>query len=1277
MSLNDDRKNPNKIRVSFILNPISMDAREKFFDAGKTIDEMLKEFCPVLPVNLLVWLNEHAIDPDHLAFIKPKPGTSICARAVPAGGKRTLSIIGGVASLALGVGGLLTGGIGLGLGALAPLGKAIFGGLATFGFGLTVKGLTPAPRQFTPSIATTPGFIAPSLATPEITAPGVISQQTTNRDPMRPSISGSQNQINQYGAIPRVYGKYKMFPPLAALTYTELVGDDQYLRMLFCLGYGPLNVTNIKIGDDLLVANPVYDSVEDVVGSSFQGVQYELIQGYPADPAISLFPSDVFEQNPGDLPLTFAGGAVTRTAAPNSDQLSVEVTFPNGLTQFFPTGGRTSRTVEIDVEYRETGSSDPWTSAGTITVTDDSTATVRRGLVWDVALGDYDVRLTRTTADNTDVNISDLCFWTIIRSLRHVSPFGPIKDQQGNVKGISLLALRIKATEQLNGQPNQINCEVESILPVYDGANWNEEATHNPAWILVDVIYGTGAKTREPYSKINTDSIMDWAEVCADEGRECNMIVDAKTNRGELARQIAAIGRAAFSQVDGQYGVTQDLEQAVPRKLFTNRNVRGFRRRWDRTVQPHALRCFFINPDNGWQQDEAIVYDDGYDADNATIIEELQLPGVTNYEQAWKEGRHHLAVNRLRPFTYEFFTGIEHIQLTRGDLISVNHDLFDWGLGNGRITAVVLNMSGDATGITIDGTVTMVEANNYAIYISKAGQPPITANIVRHIGTQTVLQFETPIDSGDPLPEIGDMYAFGLVDQETVPLLVKAIYPNADLSGAKIEGVDYAPEIYQAATGTIPPFTSHTTSQQDRNQQVVPKPILLNIRSNEDVLFRAIDGTNQTRIAITLAYGDSSIESWQAQYRKSGSESWTQLSPVPTPTNEISITPVEDGVEYDIRIRAINRVNQSSEWLKIDNYFVIGKLNPPPDVPSITLSGTDAIWSYPDSIKPPDFRGFYLAYNFGENNSYASSVRAHDAFLTVNKFDISTLPGGPKTLMVVAVDTSGNVSSNPAFIFVDQGDAIVANLVETYDFGAASYPGTITGGALDGGDLKADSLSTFWTPSDLQLFYPTDAGELFWDVDLFDSLVYASSPWFPLAEQLPARMSLLFSVTAMASLEYRAVRKVTFWGEDSTPFYDGDSDPFWDPDTIPLTDWLPWPGYLDIPADSEDGYQVRIVTHAGLEQGVVSRLIVQLDVEDLLEFLHDIDITAGGTRLPITKPFRVIKNIQASKVQSLGGSDFRNYETIDKDAVLGPLVELFDASHVSTSGRIDATIQGY
>ena len=69
----------------------------------------------------------------------------------------------------------------------------------------------------------------------------------------------------------------------------------------------------------------------------------------------------------------------------------------------------------------------------------------------------------------------------------------------------------------------------------------------------------------------------------------------------------------------------------------------------------------------------------------------MELVGVTSGDQAWKDGRYHIATARLRPETYSFGTDIEHIVCTRGDLIRVLSGLMK---RKGGFDAIVVETTG-------------------------------------------------------------------------------------------------------------------------------------------------------------------------------------------------------------------------------------------------------------------------------------------------------------------------------------------------------------------------------------------------------------------------------------------------------------------------------------------------------------------------------------------------------------------------------------------------------
>lgn len=68
---------------------------------------------------------------------------------------------------------------------------------------------------------------------------GVPAQPIDNR---YGPITSQSNQPNRYGVIPKLYGQYRINPPLAANYYFYSFGDEQYMAVLLCLGYGPLYI---------------------------------------------------------------------------------------------------------------------------------------------------------------------------------------------------------------------------------------------------------------------------------------------------------------------------------------------------------------------------------------------------------------------------------------------------------------------------------------------------------------------------------------------------------------------------------------------------------------------------------------------------------------------------------------------------------------------------------------------------------------------------------------------------------------------------------------------------------------------------------------------------------------------------------------------------------------------------------------------------------------------------------------------------------------------------
>ena len=94
-------------------------------------------------------------------------------------------------------------------------------------------------------------------------------------------------------------------------------------------------------------------------------------------------------------------------------------------------------------------------------------------------------------------------------ALRSIAEDDPVTQA-----GLALIAMRLKASEQLNGVPDQVNCIAESYLPMWDGAAWAWSRSRNPAWAYCDLLRRRAGDTAIEDSRIDLEALGDWADDC-------------------------------------------------------------------------------------------------------------------------------------------------------------------------------------------------------------------------------------------------------------------------------------------------------------------------------------------------------------------------------------------------------------------------------------------------------------------------------------------------------------------------------------------------------------------------------------------------------------------------------------------------------------------------------------------------------------------------------------------------------------------------------------------
>lgn len=1027
-----------KIKMTAVVHPFSSKQKRVEFDEGKTIQDMVTFVQPdTLKLrNAVVFINGKVIPKEIWDEHKPKKGELVEVRACPiphggGGGKDITRLVLTIAVVALS---MATGGAALGLMGFSEAAIAAGGAWVTFAGAMYV------------GAAATIGMLAVNALCPVAVSSMDSLSGTTTQDSNTLYIEGSSNSIDPFGVVPVVLGKFRQPPRQGSKPYTEMIGDDQYIRMLFVWGVGPIEIDedSMKIGDTLL--------------SEFSDYQIEHREGYVTDEVLTLFPNAINEEA-FTVALTAASDWITRTTTINADEIGLDISFAGGLVEYDASGNKQPRAVDVEIQYRETDSGDSWSSIDTtgdkfqatcdaswfnktgdlldsITFNGKKTSALRFGIRWGVSeRTQYDVRVRRTTADTESTLISDLTYWTALRSIKIESPLNPPYP-------LAVTALVIKATDQLNGIIDNFSGEVTRVCPDWDSSTetWITRATQNPASLFRFILQGNGMAIPLEDSRIDLEALQDWHEFCTDKGFQFNQVRDYSASVWDTLRDVSAAGRAAPTMIDGKWSVVIDREQDSPVSVITPRNSFNFSSEKLFIDPPHGWRIRFSNEDEGYATDERRVYMDGYSDENATKFETLELLGVTDSDQIYKLGRWRIAQVLNQPERWTFKQDMEFLTYQRGNWIKIAHDVMIVGLAQGRVKEVTTDVSNNVISIELDEEVIMEAGKDYGVVIRTLENPGLSSQIVTEEGTTNTLTFSDAIPGiGSPAEgaiSVGDIVCFGEFEEETEDATVIAIIPDNNLQ-ATIIAVPYRPAIYDCDSEEIPEFTTVITESSE-----IPVPNVTSIVSDETAMI--ISSTGSLKIRIGINFDPLNINIFGT-----GNELIVQIRQHGTDENFYPAVIEEAGSGYvflgdirtsevvDIRLRwKINGRLLPGPWYTLSSYTVVGRSQTPSALVNMTISafGAQALirWDKPSEIDvlyggEVEFRHSPLM----TSATWGGSVSIGQAAMARTLFAVLPLKEG--TYLARVYDVDGNPSETISTVTTKQVSVNSFSSVDTMD----------------------------------------------------------------------------------------------------------------------------------------------------------------------------------------------------------------------------------------------------
>lgn len=877
-----------------------------------------------------------------------------------------------------------------------------------------------------------------------------------------------------------------------------------------------------------------------------------------------------------------------------------------------------------------------------------------------------------------------------------------ILDEEERQDGISLIEVKVKAQDNLEGAVDAFNFLATSYFETWDGTSWEWGPTNNIAECVRGVLQGTGNINPVPTSRLVLDDWQEFAEWCADKRYTCGQVVDFPSTVREIANDLASCARGTLARVDLNIGVTIDRLKSQRVTLFARHNMQkgSFRVDLPFVKVPHFLRVRFRNERQDYAFDEVRIYGDGFSKANHDPAkgEVLSVPMITRPGHAKEYARYRWLDGKWRQKSYTWTSPLHGFAQRHGDLNGLNHDAGFLGLGSAQVVSVTTN-AGNVETVTLSTPVNMEIATSYSIqWAQPTAGPPATNRILTEpvntaAGEQSTLTLTTPTPIADA-PAVDDMLVFGEVDKEAQDVLVSRLSPVSPYR-TRFECRDLAPQVFAVDGETFDETASAITIPPD-----IDRPVVIGIFSDESAIRIVHDGSVERGIRVTLKPPQAltfSATRLEAQIREKivgtdegddferESSPWDKLF-LPFSTASVRFTNVRFGVTYEMRFRyrgdasgaewvADNPTNSSitstatvGDWVTVEE-TVKAYFFPPPDVTDLSATLDELRWIYD---RPVRVLGFRVRVHYGSLRDWNTALRLtpDDQLVRNSPFQITDLRGtGQRTLLIKAVDVDGQESVNPGSVRFDFGEPALANVVLTNDYHPA-FSGTISGGTVIADVLQATDTTKHWIAKDDHPYWKAEPTYRFWTAasEKYDEMTYDFS-YRPTSK---GSLSVALQIEALDGykLEIRKDKVALFWRADpNAGHWLADPDyRYWD---ATPGQFFPLAGSLDVEVDD---YTIRLTTFSGTQQAKVTAITATLDVPDITERLTAVSIAATGTRLSLTETFTVITQVEPSLI--VAGTAVR-VDVIDKDPTLGPLVVAVAGGGAQVPATSNFIVHGY
>jgi len=837
-----------------------------------------------------------------------------------------------------------------------------------------------------------------------------------------------------------IYGRHR-FGGNVLNAYVRTDGDKNYLNVLLGVCEGEINgVSSLYIND-----NP---------SENFDGISTTEKTGTNAQTVIPNF-EDAHNLYDVNTNMTKDNAHVYTTVDSDVQGFELHLQCPSGLYQQNGEGGLKEWSVTYQVEYK-LHAAGSYTDLGSTTITAKSRTTIRRvyrktGLT----AGQYDIRLTRTSDDSSlDPLMEGDLTWV---------QTDEVKNDDFRYPNTALLGIEALATDQLSGGMPNFTFLVEgkkvSVPDVKNGASavdwedyyWNADNSEyrlldgdtsltwdgttyvdkwcgNPVWCLKDLLLNSRYGLGEFISSADIDDtlFLEMARYCEESvsdgagGYEKRMrldvVLDSSTKALDMIMQLCLAFRGLPFYSGGGVKLRIDKDE-TPVQLFTMGNIiaGSFKQSWKSIKDvPNVVEVQFLDKDKDYKQ-ETIAYIDEVALGAGDPMRKKTIRLFTTYlSQAVREARYALKQAKYVNRSVAFSAGIDAVACQPGDLISIQHDVPQWGFG-GRVSA-----GSTTTSIVLNQSVTL-GAGVYKLRIQHSDDTTEEKTITTGAGSVSTVEVSEAFSF---TPSAYDKYSIGLSGSVKKDFRIIGMkITNKD--EVEISAMEHSTSVYDDSEITIP----------DNNYSALTLtiPDVRNLALTER-LVKLSDGTIEVAIDVWWDKPEAS-STYVRTYAKAkiyiseDNSSWRYIGESSGLHYQI-ISDIVDSVTYYVKVVTVTDDNREGtlSTSPSSNITPVGKSAPPSDVDTFIVNQSrDRIIFGWTEISDVDVWGYVIRLGTDWDSGIKVAFAQGDKYLQT---DFRT--GSGQSYWIKALDTSGNYSETATEATITIDNIPFRNIISTY-----------------------------------------------------------------------------------------------------------------------------------------------------------------------------------------------------------------------------------------------------